>query len=158
MKYVCVGQPKTGTKTMAKIFDLLNFKVNSNPICSENNKDFILLDNNILFYTNDSILKCHNNIETFDAFHDWPYYFNYKYIYDNFPDSKFILTIRCSDKWFDSLINYQYKENASNQELLEKLYGYKIITLENKAEIVSKFHEYNLNITILIIHYLTVVK
>ena len=61
MKYICIGQPKTGTKTIAKIFNLLNFKVNNNPLCFNDNEDFIMLDNNISYYTNDSILKCHNN-------------------------------------------------------------------------------------------------
>lgn len=106
MKYICVGQPKTGTKTIAKIFELLNFKVNNNPICLNEDDDFTFLDNDILYYTNDSILKCHNNIETFEAFHDYPYSFNYKYINENFPNSIFILTIRDSYEWFNSLINY----------------------------------------------------
>jgi hypothetical protein len=101
MKHVCVGQPKTGTKTMAKIFKLLNFKVNNNPLCLNDNDDFILLDNNISYYTNDTIFKCHDNIEIFEAFHDYPYSFNYKYINDNFVDSKFILTIRNSVEWFN---------------------------------------------------------
>jgi len=146
MKYVCVGQPKTATKTMAKIFKLLNFNVNNNPVCLNKNEDFILIDNNISYYTNDTILKCHNNIKTFDAFHDYPYSFNYEYINDNFPDSKFILTIRDRDSWFNSIINYQYIENASNKNLLKKLYGYEIILLENKEKVISKYNEYNLNI------------
>jgi hypothetical protein len=144
MKYICVGQPKTGTKSIAKIFNLLNFKVNSNPLCL--NDDFILLDNNISYNIKDSILKCHNNIEIFEALHDIPYSFNYEYINTNFPDSKFILTIHNSDEWFNSLINYQYIENAVNKKLLKELYGYEIILLENKVEVISKYNEYNLNI------------
>lgn len=146
MKYVCVGQPKTGTKTMAKIFKLLNFKVNSNPLCLDNNEDFILLDNGISYYINDGIIKCNNNIEIFEAFHDYPYSFNYEYINDNFPDSKFILTIRDSETWFNSLINYQYIPNSVNKKLLKKLYGYDIILLENKTDVISKYNEYNTNI------------
>jgi hypothetical protein len=143
MIYVCVGQPKTGTKTISKIFQLLKFKVNSNPICINKNDDFIILDNNILYYTNDNITKCRNNIEEFHAFHDYPYSFNYKYINDNFSDSKFILTIRNSDEWFNSLIHYQHLEGTSNKKLLQKLYGYETILLENKAEVISKYNEYN---------------
>jgi hypothetical protein len=146
MKYICIGQPKTGTKTMAKIFNLLNFKVNGNPLCLNDNDDFIMLDNNISYYSNDSIIKCHNNIETFEAFHDYPYSFNYEYINNNFPDSKFILTIRDTDTWFNSLYNYQYIPGAVNRNLLKKLYGYNIISLENKTDIISKYNEYNTNI------------
>ena len=146
MKYICIGQPKTGTKTIAKIFNLLNFKVNNNPLCFDDNEDFIMLDNNISYYTNDSILKCHNNIETFEAFHDYPYSFNYEYINNNFSDSKFILTIRDNDKWFNSLINYQHIPNSTNKNLLKKLYGYNIVSLENKTDVISKYNEYNTNI------------
>ena len=129
MKYICIGQPKTGTKTIAKIFKLLNFKVNSNPIMKQDG-DGIILDNNISYYINDSILKCHNNIETFEAFHDYPYSFNYEYINNNFPDSKFILTIRDTDTWFNSLYNYQYIPGMSNKNLLKKLYGYANISFK----------------------------
>ena len=146
MKYICVGQPKTATKTMAKIFEILGFKVNSNPLCFNDTDDFILLDNNVSYYINDTILQCYNNIEMFEAFHDYPYSFNYEYINNTFPDSKFILTIRDSEKWFNSLINYQYIQGASNKNLLKKIYGYEVILLENKTEIIFKYDEYNTNI------------
>lgn len=146
MKFVCIGQPKTGTKTMAKIFGLLKFKVNSNPLCLHIDDDFILLDNNIKYYTNDSISKCHNNIAILEAFHDYPYSFNYEYINDKFPDSKFILTIRDSETWFRSIFNYQSLPGAVNKKLLKKLYGYDIFLLENKADIISKYYEFNTNI------------
>lgn len=147
MKYVCVGQPKTGTKTMAKIFDLLNFKVNGNPLCLNYDDDFILLDNNLsYFFERDNISKCHNNIEEFDAFHDYPYSFNYKYINDRFPYSKFILTIRDKEVWFNSLLSYQKLPNASNKFLLKKLYGHEVLSHENKKDIILKYNEYNVNI------------
>ena len=146
MKYVCVGQPKTGTKTISKIFQLLDFEVNSNPLCVNENDDFILLDNNISYYTNDNIRKCRNIIKTFDAFHDYPYSFNYKYINEKFPDSKFILTMRNGDEWFNSLFHYQHIENVVNKQVLKKLYGYENILLENKEDVISKYHEYNKNI------------
>lgn len=146
MKYVCIGQPKTATKTIAKIFKLLNLKVNSNPLCLNEKDDFVLLDNNISYYTDDNILKCHSNIEIFEAFHDYPYSFNYDYINEKFPDSIFILTIRDSNDWFNSLLNYQNIKNSANKNLLKKLYGHKIISLKHKEEIISRYNEYNLNI------------
>jgi hypothetical protein len=63
MKVICVGQFKTGTKTMAKLFDLLGFKTNSNPLCFNNTDHYILLDKQIKYYTNDKIEKCHKNID-----------------------------------------------------------------------------------------------
>ena len=92
MKIVCIGQPKTATKSMAKIFQLLGFNTNSNPLCLTNTDDFILLDNEIKYYFNDdTIEKCLQNIELFEAFHDYPYSFSYEYIYSHYPDTKFIL-------------------------------------------------------------------
>ena len=146
MKYICVGQPKTGTKTISKIFNLLNFKTNTNPIICNQNDDFVIIDK-IKYYTDDTILKCHDNIVKFDALQDYPYSFNYEYINVNFPDSVYILTIRDNDSWFNSLLNYQnlYK-TATSYKLLKKLYGYEIISLENKTEIILKYNEYNTNI------------
>jgi hypothetical protein len=146
MKYICVGQPKTGTKTIAEIFRLLMFNVNNNPLCLNANDDFILLDNNIEYYANDNILKCHKNIEMYEAFHDYPYSFNYAYINTKFPDSKFILTLRDCDEWFNSLFNYQSIPGMTNKSLLKKLYGYETILLENKRDIILKYKKYNTNI------------
>ena len=147
MKIVCIGQPKTATKSMAKIFQLLGFNTNNNPRCLTNTDDFILLDNEIKYYFNDdTIEKCLQNIELFEAFHDYPYSFSYEYIYSHYPDTKFILTIRDSDKWFTSLSTYQDILGASNKKLLYKLYGYETFLFENKEQIIDNYNIYNENI------------
>lgn len=143
MKYVCIGSPKTGTKTIAKIFNLLNLKTNANPLSFNNNDDFILLDNDIKYYYNDTIEKCHKNIDLFEAFHDYPYSSHYEYIHKHYPDSKFILTTIDSDKWFNSLFTYQNIPGAANYNVLYNLYGYKQITLENKELIIKAYNNYN---------------
>jgi hypothetical protein len=163
MKVVCVGQPKTGTKSIAELFNLLNLKTNSNPICLNINDDYIILDNNYKYYinsdtnndTNNDINNDINNdtnndindfISFFDAFHDYPYSFNYEHIYNLYPDSKFILTIRNSETWFNSFLTYQYIQGATNYKLLNKLYGNSIFSLENKDEVINKYNTYNNNI------------
>ena len=80
MKVLCCGQFKTGTKSMSKIFNLLGFKVNSNPQCLHPDDDYILLDNDYKFYTNSIINETDNIISSFEAFHDYPYSYNYEYI------------------------------------------------------------------------------
>ena len=50
MKVICIGQPKTGTKTLADIFIKLKYKTNSNPICLPSEDKYILLDNDIKYY------------------------------------------------------------------------------------------------------------
>ena len=146
MKVVCIGQPKTGTKTISKIFSKLNFVTNSNPLCFDSKDDYILLDNDIKYYISDTIEKAHENIVFFEAFHDYPYSFEYEYIYTHFPDSKFVLTLRNSEEWFNSLFTYQTIPGASNEDIICKLYGYKIILLENKEEIITKYNTYNDNV------------
>lgn len=146
MKVVCVGQPKTGTKTMAEIFNLLGYKTNSNPLCLNITNDYILLDNNIKYYTHSIINDCDINIDLFDAFHDYPYSFNYEYIYKCYPDTKFILTIRNSEKWFNSFMTYQYIPGAVSHNVLLQLYNHKILSLENKEEIINQYNTYNNNI------------
>lgn len=131
---------------MAQIFNLLWYKTNSNPLCIGINDDYVLLDNNTKYYISDTIEKCHENIEFFNAFHDYPYSYNYEYIYNNFKDTKFILTLRDSDKWFNSLYTYQNIEGAVNYKVLNNLYDYPKILLENKENIINKYNNYNKNI------------
>jgi len=147
MKIICVGQPKTCTKTLANIFIKLGYNVNSNPLCFNLNDEYILLDNNIKYYAYDDINTTNNiiekNITFFDAFHDIPYSFSYEYIYKLYPDSKFILTLRDEESWFKSLFNYQSIPNATNENFLYKLYGYKHITYDNYNDIFFIFNNYN---------------
>ena len=146
VKIICVGQPKTGTKSFAYIFNMLNYKVCSNPICCYPNDEYILLDNNIKYYACDDITInniINKNITLFDVFHDIPYSFNYEYIYKLYPDSKFILLLRDEESWFKSLFNYQSISGATNENILYKLYGYKNITYDNYNDIISKYNKYN---------------
>ena len=146
MKVVCCGQIKTGTKSMAKLFKLLKLKVNSNPICLKFDADYILLDNNYKYYTNSKINAVDKNISLFQAFHDYPYSYNYEYIHSLYPDTYFILTIREPNDWFNSFLKYQNLPGATNWNLIKKLYGHNKFTLENKEEIIKKYNTYNKNI------------
>lgn len=40
------------------------------------------------------------------AFHDWPWGIVYQAMSLAYPDAKFILTVRDSDEWFDSMVRY----------------------------------------------------
>jgi hypothetical protein len=126
-KIICVGQPKTGTKTLAEIFTLLGIKVSSNP--------------NIYKINNISYLQ--KNLEIFDFFHDIPYSFNYELIDKQYPDSKFILTIRDENDWFKSLINYQHIPNMSSCYLLNVMYHHEIILNEHKEDVIDLYQKYN---------------
>lgn len=145
IKIICIGQPKTGTKTMKDIFLQLGKKCCSNPSINNDN-DYILLDNNIIldqnnFFNNiNYILK---NLNNFDFFHDIPYSFNYKEIDNIYPNSKFILTLRDENEWFKSILNYQKIKNAVLPSILKVIYGHKLITEDLKEEIITKYNKYN---------------
>ena len=129
-KIICVGQLKTGTKTLKQIFEQLGIKVSSNPnIYKINNIEYsevnsIPIDTNN-FFNNISYLQ--KNLEMFDFFHDVPYSFNCELIDKQYPNSKFILTIRDENDWFKSLINYQHLPNMSSCSLLNVIYHHEII-------------------------------
>lgn len=102
-KVFCIGRNKTGTTSMAKLFESAGLDVAPQEdfeilIKDWNNKDF------------DKIIDAvkYKGI----AFQDIPFSLpdTYKILDENFPSSKFILTVRdCSETWYSSLINFHSK-------------------------------------------------
>ena len=120
----CLGMNKTGTTTMVKVFKNLNFRV-----APQIKQEKIIGD-----------IKCKHEKSKIKKF-CWKYNFFqdlpfsqgniYRTIDEIFPQSKFILTIRESDKWFESLCNFhliyfrkmgfEFKNiNEVNEEHLKK--------------------------------------
>ncbi len=146
-KIICCGLPKTCTKTLADIFLQIGYTVNSNPICSSLFTDHILLDNGIT-YNCDNILD-NSNMELFDVFQDIPYSINYKSFDINY-NCKFILTIRDSEKWFESLYKYCYvgetfNNESSNIKFIKYFFGCEL-KLENKDKYIKIYENYNNNV------------
>ena len=147
-KIICVGQPKTGTKTLKHIFQQLGKKVNDDPLCrlKYTGNDFIQINNNILIDTNNffnNIDYLDKNLKMFDFFHDIPYSFNYELIDKKYPNSKFILTIRDEEEWFKSLFHYQHIPGASTKKILNVIYHHEIIFIEHKEEVIKLYRKYN---------------
>jgi len=149
-KVVCVGQPKTGTKTLAEIFRCLGKKVSINPnyYTNKNNNviDHLIINNNIVipttnFFNNISYLQ--DNLNQFDFFHDIPYSFNYKLIDNQYPESKYIFTIRDENEWFNSILHYQYVHQFKCHKYLNILYHHSIIKEEHKEKIIELYKKYN---------------
>jgi hypothetical protein len=98
-KVFCIGMNKTGTTTMTKVFKKLNYRV-APQIKQEINIGDIKIKNN------------HQRIKKFcwkyNFFQDLPFSQGdiYQSIDKIYPKSKFILTIRDPNKWFDSLCNF----------------------------------------------------
>jgi|688.fasta_scaffold82482_4 hypothetical protein len=151
IKIICVGQLKTGTKTLAAIFNHLNYKVSGNPhnVVIKKPKGYIetmKIDNTFIdlnkFFNNINYL--HDNLKNFDFFHDVPYSFNYKLINEQYPDTKFIFTIRDENDWFNSLLHYQ--KIYVNKNIINILYHQYIILEEHKAAVINLYRKYNADI------------
>ena len=145
-KIICVGQAKTGTKTLKRIFEQLGKKTSGDPLCFlKNNSDYITINDVHIdtdnFFNNIGYL--HKNLEMFDFFHDVPYSFNYELIDKQYPDSKFILTIRDEEEWFKSLFYYQLLPNAITFSILNIVFHHEIILEEHKEEVIGLYRKYN---------------
>jgi sugar O-acyltransferase (sialic acid O-acetyltransferase NeuD family) len=115
MKIFCIGFNKTATTSLSSFFRKNGFFV-----APETPFELLLdsyLENNYKNITN--FLDA--NFPTYDFFQDVPFSLPhfYKHLYEKYPDSKFILTVRDNeDDWYQSLLNYHKKifEDISNPE------------------------------------------
>ena len=101
MKYIYAGFSKCGTKTLAKVFRLLGFKV-------FDIEETILYCGDLwleFFETMDKAVKnqiLRKILDNVDVVLDLPYYFFWKEILDVFPEAKVVFYERDEDEWFDS--------------------------------------------------------
>jgi len=93
-KIFCIGFQKTGTSSMGKALKILGYKVTGpNGI----NDPAIAIK---VYQEAKKLTK------KFDAFQDNPWPVIYKWCYENYPDAKFILTVRDPDKWYTSSLRH----------------------------------------------------
>jgi hypothetical protein len=135
-KLFCIGYNKTGTTSLEHVLKLLGYSM-PNQMEQE-----IKLVRQVLSGNFDPLLKLCDN---FDAFQDMPFSQGVLFAQLDclFPGSKFILTVRDSDEWFDSLIRFQTKgilrkagvadiTKVKEEDFKDKaLYLYKNYTYEN---------------------------
>lgn len=94
-KVFVIGFQKTGTTSLEHALQFLGFRVYGG-------------DKNLMKYTNSEDLKAYikKTLESWDAVQDMPWPLFYKELHDLYPDAKFILTKRDTDKWIRSVVNY----------------------------------------------------
>lgn len=109
---------RTGTTSVGEFFKLNGYKVADWYVSNHNkwshdwgNGDFEKIFNSKNFKDN-------------QVFEDDPWWLPefYKVLYHRFPDAKFILLTRNSDKWFQSLLNHSDGQTLGNTELHCKAY------------------------------------
>lgn len=135
-----IGYNKTGTTTLERVlrrygYALPNQQIQESRLTKQ------------CFSTNYSELV--SFVSRFDAFQDLPFSQGLVYVAADalFPNSKFVLTERCSDDWFRSLSTFHQKAFAfsdpsqlTEQDILDKFgYLYPGYMHENKTRLLSTF-------------------
>lgn len=111
-----IGLNKTGTTTLGRCLEMLGYK-----------KHLSHSEAYAKMYYEGRISELIDIARDYDVFEDWPWPLMYKELAVNFPDAKFILTLRKSDNtWLKSLITHSYKI-PSKENYHEIIYGYKYI-------------------------------
>lgn len=104
-----IGFQKTGTTSLRDALSTLNYKVCDG--CGQANNPNI----------KDEVYEiCFNLINEYDAFEDHPWAVLYKELDQRCPDSKFILTIRPSEQWIQSVVSHFGRQHVP---LHEWIYG-----------------------------------
>lgn len=144
-KIFCIGANKTGTTSLAATLEIMGYSL-ANQIDQE------IHISKQTYLGNYEPLK--EYVEKYEVFQDIPFSVDNFYIVADslFPNSKFILTERNSEKWFESVVNYDKKKynldklDFSNDSDLNKKFfylfeGYRKMTMERS---IIDFEENNL--------------
>lgn len=120
-KVFCIGFQKTGTTTMDQALRILGYRVTG--------------PNHV---RDADIAETYERIaaelsQQFDAFQDNPWPLVYRQMDALHPGSRFILTVRDEDRWFDSYRNHFEDRKASPMEVL--VYGPEAAWLEGGPEL-----------------------
>jgi len=102
VKVICVGFPKTGTKSLSKALCMLGY---SNIYDYLENVDYFFYEYIDVFKSKMALEKVLDEYEKRnpDAIIDMPPSFFFEEFHKRFPDAKIILTVRKEDAWFKSL-------------------------------------------------------
>lgn len=111
IKYLCVGNPKTGTTSLRKAFEILGFKIK--PFSYDDIEDYL--------YDRIDLKK---STQEFDFLKDWPWRQLYKEIDLLYPKCKFILTTRKAEDWVVSYISFVSKQKNKMDLVRLKYYGF----------------------------------
>lgn len=138
-KIFCIGYNKTGTTTLEATLGMYGYNMPS-----QRDQEIRLSKN--VFETN--YTEFISFVDKYDAFQDMPFSQGLTFVAADalFPNSKFILSIRDSDDWYRSLINFTRNkygvdlENIDEKVILEKFnYLYKFYDYENKKRLLTTF-------------------
>ncbi|MFA0557978.1 MULTISPECIES: sulfotransferase [unclassified Vibrio] len=129
-KYFCIGFNKTGTTSLENAFRLFGFTLGDQATA-----EMLIFD-----WNNNQFEKILRFCEMADAFQDIPFSLpgTYKKIFEQYPNAKFILTLRDSaEQWYDSLTRFHTKVFSTDETTLpskhdldKSMYRYKGYSLD----------------------------
>lgn len=129
-----IGWNKTGTTTLGLCAEVLGYKHKS-------------LDLDLLrdMYEKKNIQRAIVEARKYNFFEDWPWPLLYKELDKNFPNSKFILTIRKDPEvWFESIRKHALRTHPREHER-NHIYGVSY-PQNNKDLYIEKYIEHNKNV------------
>lgn len=129
-KVFCIGFQRTGTTTLARALTLLGYKVTG-----PNGRGIPDLKNKMVSIVEEAS-------DTHDAFQDNPWPFFYKEMDKRHPGSKFILSLRSTESWFDSVCR-TFPNDKKLSTLMEWVYEGKGHPEYNREFYISKFENHN---------------
>lgn len=98
VKVFGIGMNKTGTTTLGRCLKILGYKHISHS------------EQLTRMYHDDKTEKLIEKVKNVDSLEDWPWPLMYRQLAQNFPDAKFVLTVRKSpEAWLKSLMLHSYK-------------------------------------------------
>jgi hypothetical protein len=118
MKVIGIGLEKTGTTTLKTVLKILGFN-----FCHEKDAFFLEKYQTLSDHAVAALLlrqdyqDFYRLAEQYDAFSDTPWPWLYPQIDQQFPGSKFILTVRDEKKWIKSMVKYFGNIHSSVREL-----------------------------------------
>ena len=111
-KIFCIGFHKTGTKSLAAALSVLGYSVTG-----PNGVNDELVGENI-----DDLIR--TLVPKYDAFQDNPWPIVFKKLDSWYPDSKFILTVRDTKRWYQSVLtHFGEKETPMRKWIYGEGYG-----------------------------------
>lgn len=127
-KVFCIGFHKTGTSSMARALRMLGYRVTG-----PNGQHDPDIAKNV--YRMAAKL-----VKEYDAFQDNPRPIIYKWCHEQFPDAKFILTVRDPEKWYRSQGNFGEKETPMRKWIYGDAYG---SPMTDKDVYIARYKRHN---------------
>lgn len=145
MKVFCVGSNKTGITSLTSAMRELGF----NPITTDKSYG-LYFGTGLRELSREALEKLFHTFQlreyTFDFFVDSPFNLSgsHDILYEMFPDSLFILTIRDPENWFNSVLRWIQLRNA--QKMYDWIWKTEV-TEQNKTEVLNRYNRRNADIT-----------